>query len=359
MNILIIMNSINVKLGGGIIQVILNYKEALEKQKVNVTYAINCAKGTEIPELLTSKYSKFVELPNKKKNIFKYCLKISKLLYQNDFDVIHVHGNSANMLLELGLAKVFGVKTRIAHSHNSTCKYPLFNKLIQPIFRKTYTKGIACSTLAGEWLFGKNNFNILNNSIKIDNFLFSNNVREQYRKRLNIDNDTIVMGHVGNINEQKNHEFLIEIFKKFHKQVPNSILILIGDGHLRNKIEENIKLNGIEDFVKILGMRTDVNCWFQAMDIFVFPSKWEGFGIVLLEAQVAGLPVVASNVIPEAAIINDNVHVLDLKFNTLDDWLIRIKQSIAEKKDRKIDRKKFEEYDIDMQSKKLLHYYIG
>lgn len=357
MNILVIMNSTDVKLGGGIIQVILNYKEQLKNEDVYMTFAINCIENSNIPELLNDKNSRFIQLPNKKKNILNYCLKLYRLMHDEKFDVVHVHGNSANMLLELGIAKLDGIQCRIAHSHNSTCKHPKLNNILKPIFKHTYTKALACSNLAGEWLFGKDNFTVLNNAIDLNKFRYSNDIRVIYRKELNVSENTKIIGHVGNINEQKNQEYLIRLFELYNKKNQDSLLLLIGDGPLKEKMLNLVNELGLKEKVKFLGMKNDVNNWMQAMDIFVFPSKWEGFGMVLIEAQVSGLPIISSNVVPEIVKIKYNMNFLDIEKNTLEEWNDKIVDLMEITKNRIIDDEDFYDYDIKVQGKKLLEIY--
>lgn len=357
MNVLVIMNSTNVKLGGGIIQVILNYKEQLKNEDIYTTFAINCTENSNIPELLNDKNSRFVQLPNKKKNIISYCLKLHRLMHNKKIDVVHVHGNSANMLLELEIAKLNRIQCRIAHSHNSTCKHPKLNKLLNPIFKQTYTKALACSNLAGEWLFGKDNFTVLNNAINLNKFKYSNDIREMYRKKLNVSDNIKIIGHVGNINEQKNQEYLIRLFELYHKKNKDSLLLLIGDGPLKEKMINLVNQLGLKENVKFLGTKNDVNNWMQAMDIFVFPSKWEGFGMVLIEAQVSGLPVISSNVVPKIVKIEDNMIFLDIEKNTLEEWNNKIFDLLKITKNRIINDKDFNDYDITLQGKKILEFY--
>lgn len=357
MNVLVIMNSTNVKLGGGIIQVILNYKKQLENTDINMSYAINCVENSKIPEMLNDKNSNFINLPNKKKNFLQYCIKLYKIMHNNKFDVVHVHGNSANMLVELGIAKLNGIQCRIAHSHNSTCKNTKLNRLLIPLLKNTYTKAVACSEIAGEWLFGKNNFIIINNAIDLNKFKFSKDIRYKYREKLNVDENTKIIGHVGNINMQKNHEFLIKIFKLYNNENPNSLLLLIGDGPLRQKMIDLVRELELKEKVIFLGIKSDVNNWMQAMDILIFPSLWEGFGMVLIEAQATGLPILASNVVPSVVKINDNVSFFDLNKNTQEEWNCEISNLLNATKSRTTRDCDFNNYDINIQGKKILELY--
>lgn len=354
--VLIVMNSSNVTYGGGIVQVILNYAKKL-KNDVYMDIAINEKDNSNLSVMFEDVCNHYFCLPNKKKNIFKYISVLYKICSSTSYDVIHVHGNSANMLLELFIGKICKIKKRIAHCHNSKCSHPIFNKLISPIFRLSYNCALACSDVAGEWLFGKNEFEILQNAIDLKKFLFSEEKRKEIRNLLNVSNDIIIIGHVGNINEQKNHDFIIDVFLEYLKKDEKVCLLLIGDGPLKSKIRDKIRSNLIEDKVFFVGIQENVGKWFSAMDLFIFPSKWEGLGMVAIEAQVSGLDVFASTEIPEIADISKKFHFLSLELTALE-WCDYIMKNNTVQQ-RTIIMKDFDKYNIDIEGKKLLDLYVG
>lgn len=236
-----------------------------------------------------------ISLPNRKKELPRYYIKLRRIMKENHIDVVHVHGNSATMGLELNLAKRCNIPVRIAHCHNSQCDHPHLHKLLNMYFKKSYTDALACSQTAGEWIFGKGRFQVLPNGIDIETFRYSESVRNTMRKELNIE-DKFVVGHTGHMNEQKNHEKLFSIFAELRKQVSNAHLLCVaGDDEIPEHLTELMGKLGIQENVTVLHHRSDVNELLQAMDVFVFPSRWEGFGIALLEAQAAGLPCVVSD----------------------------------------------------------------
>ena len=188
-------------------------------------------------------------------------------------------------------------------------------------------------------------------------FKFSEKIRQDYRKKLNINENTKVIGNVGNLNEQKNQEFLIRIFEKYTKINKDSILIIIGEGINKSKLEQLAAKLKITPYVKFLGVRSDVNCWLQAMDLLVFPSKWEGFGMALIEAQATGLPILSSNVVPKNVNVTKTVHFLDLNKDSIDMWVKDVDNLLKRKQNRKIDIEKFKDFDIKVQGNKLVKYY--
>ena len=183
---------------------------------------------------------------------------------------------------------------------------------------------MCCSELAGRWLFGdkeydKGNVYLLNNAINLDKFKYDEGIRERKRKELNIPEDTLVIGHVGRFVEQKNHRFLIDIFNEVHKENSNSLLLLAGQGPLMDEMKEKVKTLDLEENVRFLGQRNDINELYQAFDVFLFPSLYEGLGMVLIEAQCSNLLSAASTEARNIVKKNDNLLFLKLS-NNINNW---------------------------------------
>lgn len=263
----------------------------------------------------------------------------------NNYDIVHMHSSSKNYLI-LKKAKKYGIKTRIAHSHNIDFQTKnIIKKIIGNIFKinlRIYaTDYYACSKLAGEWLFGKNivkskKFKVINNAIDYNKFKFNKSTRKKIRDKLKIYDDEIIVGHIGRFTMQKNHEFLIKIFYELYKINSKFKLIMIGTGikekEIRRKVEElNITKNVIFE-----GFKENVNEYIQAMDLFLFPSKFEGLGIVLIEAQASGLKCyVSKDVIPKEAQVTSLLKFIDLK-SSPEYWAKEIcKDSSYQRKDVK------------------------
>lgn len=213
-----------------------------------------------------------------------------------EYDVMHVHGNSATIVLEMIAAKIAGVPIRIAHSHNTTCRMKLIDKLMRPLFYKLCNGRIACGKEAGEWLFGNRDFIILNNGINTDKFKFDFGKRDEIRGKLGVGN-SVMIGHIGNFVSQKNHSFLIEVFYEFHKQNPNSKLLLLGDGPLRDIIQNRVNFLDIASSVIFIGSVKNPNEYMNAMDMIIMPSLFEGLPLSMIEEQCNGLPILASDTI--------------------------------------------------------------
>lgn len=321
----------------GIATVIMSHFRSLNS-KVNFDFLVNeCANALYEKEIV-SRGSK-VYIVDRKRNTVRYIIQLYKILKDGKYDVIHVHGNSATMALELMIAKKMHVNNRITHCHNTKCKHVFIHKLLKNLFQNSYTKGLACSVEAGNWIFGENNFDVINNGIDIKNFKFDDNIRNIKRKELGLEN-TYVIGHVGLFNEQKNHKRLFEIFAEFKKKCNNAKLLCItGSKQIPQYILDELKTNNIEEDTIILLDRNDVNELYQAMDFFLFPSNWEGLGIVAIEAQASGLFCLASTNVPNKIDITNNVLHKSLKENNerwCDEMMIHSKDKINRVKENEI-----------------------
>jgi len=194
----------------------------------------------------------------------------------------------------------------------------------------------ACSRNAGKWLFGKrvsnlNELVVLNNAVNVDEFKYDVEIRKKVRKELGIGNE-LVIGHIGRFNKQKNHNFLIDIFKAVSEVNPDAILLLAGDGDLRRKIEKKVSRLGLKSKVKFLGVRNDINSIMQAMDLFLLPSLFEGLPVVLIEAQAAGLKCIVADTITRESDITSRVEFLRLN-DTPEKWANQVLSSTYEHAD--------------------------
>ncbi len=233
------------------------------------------------------------------KKMIKYIKDLSKIM-DDEVEIVHIHKNSAANILPAIVAKKKKKKV-IVHAHNtSTSENKIFNLLHyinRPVLRRLADEKLACSQLAGEWLFGKKeNVTIINNGIHLDKFCYSKEKRENKREELNL-SSSLIVGHVGRFNFQKNHTFLIDIFFELQKLYPDAKLVLAGKGELLSEIREKVQDLGIEKKVLFLGECSDIEDVLQCFDIFIMPSLFEGLPIAGIEAQAAGLPLLASDTI--------------------------------------------------------------
>ena len=295
----------------GITNVILNFHQYIDKSEFQVDFIISNGANEWVCSKLNSLGGELYFAPPRNKKSLQYANYLKKLLIRNYYDIIHVHGNSGTMALELMIAKSANIKKRIAHTHSSANKYKLLHYVLKKSMNDNATHFIASSEKAAKWSFN-NDYVILKNGIEVDKFLFNYKTRKKHRKLLNLENK-FVIGHIGHMTPVKNHDFLIDIFNEVYKKNLNSILLLIGDGKNKSKILEKIEKLSLTKSVIMLGNRSDVNELLQAMDVFVFPSKNEGLGIVTIEAQAAGLKCIVSDAVPLETKITNNIEYLPLE----------------------------------------------
>ncbi len=343
--------------GGGVEAVIMNYYRNIDRTKVQFDFICD-EDSTNIPYDEIKKLGGQVIICPPYQKIFEYEKFLIDLFKKKSYKIVHSNINALSVF-PLRAAKKAGVPVRIAHSHSTTNKKEwkknLVKQTLKPFSKKYATDYFACSEHAGRWLFGNKTLEqgkviIINNAIDLDKFKYDEKLRKTKRKELEIKDDTLVIGHVGRFVAQKNHTFLIDIFNEIHKKEKNSILLLIGQGPLMNEIKQKVEKIGILDSVKFLGQRDDVSELYNIMDLFLFPSLYEGLGMVLIEAQVNGLPCVTSTEVPKVADITNHVQFYNLN-DPINMWL-----NGCNKK-----RFKFNDtsciYDIKSEAKKIEKYY--
>ena len=293
-------------------------------------------------------------------------LKKARLLYQwlkehnSEYRVFHVHTQNAfYALLDAVSAKTAGIKKVIIHSHNSNTLYHVTaHKVAKAILQLMPINRFACSNEAGRWMFGNKSFQVIRNGIDTERFLFHPQIREEVRNEFNWNGQKII-GHVGRFNDQKNHLFLIKIFQKLHKIDPNTRLVLIGSGENEESVRQYIYQNNLKDCVDFLGVRDDAERLYQGMDLFLFPSKFEGLGIVVIEAQTAGLPCLISDVIPSDVDITNLVHRASLD-QTPTEWA-KIAKDILDSHYTRQDTSaeiRSAEYDVSETAQFLQHFFL-
>ncbi len=318
---------------------------------------------------------KFVTNFNQNSNVFIRVLKESKALYKflkkSDYQIIHVHSGTPLRIFYLLAAKCAGVKKRIYHSHSAEVKGPHSNlgikkvifKFLKVFFPLFGTDFFACSKAAGEWMYTKNmirhdKVRVIYNGINSIEFQYDEEVRKVYRKELGLENK-FVIGHVGRFNTQKNHTFLIDIFREIQTMDKQTVLLLLGEGELEGNIREKVSNLNLSETVKFLGVRHDVNKVMQAMDAFVLPSNYEGLPVVGVEAQAAGLPMFCSDNITNEVVITPNINLLSLNLSAKE-WAKIIMQK-GKKNHRKnmLDYIVKSGYDISKSVNDLQKFYEG
>lgn len=364
-NVIRVAHIIGKWVGGGVESVVMNYYNYIDREKIQFDFICD-EDSTNIPYDEIEKLGGKVILIPPYQRIVKYHKTLKNVLKDGNYKIVHSHINTLSVF-SLFAAKCAGVPVRIAHSHSTTNKKEkkknILKQILRPFSKLFATDYMCCSEYAGRWLFGNKEYNkgnvyLLNNAIDLDKFKYDEKVRIKKRKELNIEDDTLVIGHVGRFVEQKNHRFLIDIFNEVHKQNDNSILILVGQGPLIEEMKNKIKSLDLENCVKFLGQRKDINELYQTMDLFLFPSLYEGLGMALVEAQMSGLYCLTSDVVPTKAKVSNNIEFISLRINERK-WADHIR-NIDNSLNRKMDKKKIScmGFDIKNEALKLENKYL-
>ena len=272
--------------GGGVEAVVMNYYKNINRKKVQFDFICD-EDSTNIPYEEIEKLGGRVILVPPYQKLPLYIKQLKKIFRENNYKIVHSHINTLS-IFSLYAAKSVGVPVRIAHSHSTTDKTEwkknLLKQILRPFSKMFATNYFCCSELAGRWLFGDKTYNknevfLLNNAIDITKFKYNEKTRAIKREELKINDDTLVIGHIGRLVAQKNHAFLIDIFNEICKIKSNSILVLVGQ----------VKNLNLDTNVMFLGQRNDVDELYQAFDVLLLPSLYEGLPVVGVEAQASGL----------------------------------------------------------------------
>lgn len=345
----------------GISNVATNYYIYQDKTEVEMDLLTINPINEELKNRIQTDGRRHFVVEDRNHNPIRYIARVKKIIKEGGYDIVYVHGNSATMAVELFAAKLAGCKVRVAHSHNTQCDHKIINKILMPFFSGLYTDCCACSEEAGQFLFGSRECYIVKNGLYLPKYLFDEKIRNRIRERYGLKNK-FVIGHIGRFAVQKNHVFLLNVFKKIHDRRDDAVLLLVGEGELSGTIKKMVADLKLDDAVIFYGTTDRVNEVVQAMDCFVFPSKFEGLGIVAIEAQASGLACVASDAVPKSIKINSKTSFLSLE-DPAEIWCERIINSYIDPEERKqsittiSEEIKTQQYDIEKNCVEMKAYY--
>ena len=362
-----ILHVIGIMNRGGAETMIMNLYRHIDRERVQFDFVENSYEPAAFDDEICSLGGKIYRCPHYNgKNHFIYVRwwKCFFNEHKGEYRIIHGHlGSTAAIYLKI--AKKHGLFT-IAHSHNADTSHSIKSELYRLFsFRTRYIADyfFACSHAAGVDRYGdriviSDRYKELSNAIETERFSFDERIRAKVRKEMGL-SDSFVLGNVGRFSEQKNHVFLIRIFKEIVRLEPNAKLLLVGDGVLKDAIMKRARAEGLFDRIIFTGVREDVDALMQAMDVFVFPSLYEGLPVSLVEAQAAGLPCVISDSISSESILIDELVTVCGLHDTPRVWSDKIterKAVIRKDRQQEIIAKG---YDIRDTVKQLEEFYIA
>lgn len=351
---------------GGMETFLMNIYRSIDRNQVQFDFLINHNSGDYLEEI-EQMGGKVYYIPPRKNGFIEYCKQLDTFFSQhvNEYIAVHQHVSNLSSIEPLYYAKKYGLCTRVIHSHSSSISgiklHYLTHLCGKIVVSRWATHYLGCSDKALSWLFGytsaMKNAEMINNGIDTAMFVYNECIRSEVRRELEIAQNTIMLGHVGRFIHVKNHTFLVEIFREYHKKNPDSKLILVGVGERKYAIEKQVHDYGLQEDVLFLGMRTDINHLLQAMDVFVMPSLFEGLPVTLVEAQTADLPILASGTISHDSKLTDRLHFYSLSA-TSTEWAVQLTSLLSEPKRRDVSSEiKMKGFDIKETAERLIRMY--
>lgn len=336
---------------GGAETFLMKVYRAIDRTKYQFDFCINAEGECFYEKEIISLGGKFYRIPPKSKSLGEFRKGLCKVVKENGYEYVLRITSSAMGFMDLKIAKKAGAKVCAARSSNSgdggTFKSLAAHTIGKILYTKFVDVKIAPSDLAAEYTFGKKAYKkgevaILHNAVDVNVYKFSAAERKKIREEFGISEDVKVIGHIGRFSLQKNHTFLLKIYAEIFKKEPQSVLMLVGKGELEKQIKEEAEKLGIKNNVIFTGVRSDVPALLSAMDVFVFPSFYEGMPNTVIEAQATGLPCVISDAITREADVTGIVDYLSLK-DERSVWAEKSLEKIAEAAAEKTDRSSFGE----------------
>ena len=345
---------------GGLESMIMNYYRHIDREKVQFDFLVHRQERAAFDDEIESLGGRIYRLPRLVPWSKSYLSALNRFFEEHpEYKVVHVHQDCLSSVI-LKVAAQHNVPVRVAHSHSANqdknLKYPI--KLWYKRFISQYATNLfACGKDAGDWMFGGASYQIINNAIDVAAYTYDPTKRQEMRRQLGLEND-FTIGHVGRFNQPKNHPFLIDIFAALLKKEPNAVLLLAGGGEDMPIIQAKAQALGVAEHVRFLGVRSDVADLMQAMDVFVFPSLYEGLPVTMVEAQAAGLPCLISDKVPPECILTEGlVDVMPLSASP-EAWAEKI---LAKRAIPRTDRRAeiaAHGFDITTEAVKLQEFYL-
>lgn len=316
----------------GIGNFIMNIYRNVDRSRLQFDFIVHEHRVVSFDEEILEMGGRLFYVTRKAVNPVKNFLEIRKIVQEGGYQMVFRHTDTATVALDLLAAKLGGASRRIPHSHSTSTPNRKIHRLFQPFLNAVSTDYFACSDLAGKWLYGHENYEVVLNGIDTKTFVFSDQIRGEVREQEGLEGK-LVFGHVGNFLPVKNHDFMLAIYCCIHKQCENTALMFVGDGKLRSEIEKKAEDLGLSENVVFCGVRNDTFRLLQAMDLFLFPSFYEGMPIALVEAQAAGLPCLISDTVTEEVMITDLVSKMQIPQPGAQEaeWSEESKKAMAEK----------------------------
>lgn len=309
----VLMVVVNLSVANGVSSYVMNYFRAIDHEKIHMDFVVYQDLATPYYAEIQAKGGRIFVLPSLR-NILSHMKVAEKIIVDGQYDIIHDNILIPSYII-MHYAKKHNIPVRILHSHSSRLSgsklKAIRNRIFLPFLLNTTTKYVACSKAAAEGMFGTCDYMIVPNVVSAEKLSFNLDVRSEIRYKMKVEKK-LILGSVGRMAVEKNPFFAIQAVLEAKRAIPNLEYWWIGDGPLMQKVKEFVVANHAEGYIKLLGNRSDVYRFYQAMDIFFLPSFFEGLPVTGLEAQAAGLPCIVSDTVSNEFVYTDLVHFFSL-----------------------------------------------
>ncbi len=344
---------------GGLETMLMNYYRHIDRNLIQFDFLVHRLEKADYDDEITSLGGTIYRLPKLNPISPAYYRALNDFFASHSYNIVHSHLDCMSVY-PLYAARKAGVPVRIAHAHTTgqdkNWKYPI-KRFSNKLVGRCATDYFACSAAAGAWMFPNRQAAVLPNAIDTNQYIFSEVIRQSVRDEFGIKEGSLVIGHVGRFHMPKNHSFLVDIFAEIVKMNPDAKLLLVGGGYGVAAIYEKAKALGLSEKVIFAGIRSDVNRLLQAMDIFVFPSLYEGLPVTLVEAQAAGLPCVISDKVPTECVLTDDLVTVRKLSDPAEYWAAHILSRIPMRRTDRSSEISSRGYDIVCSAKWLEAFY--
>jgi Glycosyltransferase len=350
---------------GGLETFIMNVYRNIDRSRVQFDFLVHTNKECAYDAEIRSLGGKIFKVASRRNSMLKNSRELDAFYRGHpEYGIVHMHDSCMSYISPLYFAKKNGVPVRILHSHSTgVSKEETAHKVLhlfhQRRLKELVTDCFACSSEAGKWMFGKSKaeFQYIKNGIESQRFIYDEMLRERYRREMGLE-DKIVIGHIGRFAYPKNHTFLLEIFYELSKLSDQFVLLLIGKGELEAEIQKKVCELDLINKVIFLGERADIPQLLQAMDLFVFPSIFEGLPVTLVEAQAAGLKCVVADTVTRQAAVSDLTEYIDLKKSAFE-WAERICRLIPYERKNRQEIIRMSGFDIQETAQWMQNFYLN
>jgi len=362
--VLHVLSTLNI--GSGIANFVMNYYKKIDREKIQFDFLLFSEPENTYTNDVQKLGARVYYIPKPSlKNMFKYKQSIDDFFasHKGEWEVIHLHEVLVQSVV-LPAAKRIGIEKRFVHAHGGNIRISAIKRVrnffLEFNMLKNANRFVACSDHAAKAEFGgKVKYEVINNAIDIERYIFSPIQVEQIKKELGINGEQFIVGTVGRMSIQKNPIFMVEIMKKIINRIPNALFLYIGDGEMREDIVREINNSGLNSKFILLGNRKDCNVAMQAIDCFVFPSIFEGLGIAAIEAEASGIYVLASDRVPKITKVCNRIEYLPLEEDLWASRIIELQKLGTFKKVNALEYMKESIYSISQNIKRLEELYLN